>query len=316
MTEEIWKAVPGYEGKYEASTLGHVREARTGDLITPNKQGLKVELELNRVESLIPLQKVVATTFLPNPFMYAYVQNIDGNTENNAVSNLMWTDGARNQKYKRINEAIKVIDNEGNEKFVIYSLSSLAQRLGVSVAYLSIHYLESTLLGIPLNDFRRQITSDHYFMLQDDYEMLMDNGRRIYSTFRMVKESLIDKAYDIAGDDGVVKGKNNIKRLIDSLSESELDMLKFELMVSPVKRKFNAKLHISKTDIQKQITFEDTEKFRIEYGDKIAPRKNALNKAIQKYTDKADKSEREYNDYIDSITAEFDAKQHSNKTVA
>lgn len=109
MEEEVWKDIPGYEGYYQASTLGRIRSV---DRIYFN-QGIKrmykkkgvmrkaqknihrygyYELILKKGNSAIrhKLHRLIAMTFIPNPNNYPQVNHIDGNKANNTVENLEW----------------------------------------------------------------------------------------------------------------------------------------------------------------------------------------------------------------------------------
>lgn len=106
MEQEIWKSIPGYEGFYEASTLGRIRSVdrvvahssgngqsfRKGRILHHNsmddyqfvilsKRGKKAQLAVHRL---------VALTFLPNPDNLPIVNHKDLNTHNNAANNLEW----------------------------------------------------------------------------------------------------------------------------------------------------------------------------------------------------------------------------------
>lgn len=90
-----WKAVPFYEGKYEASTGGQVRNAITGKYvmpyqINPEDDHLTVTLTRNGDSRAIGLHRVIATTFVPNYGMQTVVHHKDFNPKNNRPDNLEW----------------------------------------------------------------------------------------------------------------------------------------------------------------------------------------------------------------------------------
>lgn len=45
------------------------------------------------------VHRLIASAFLPNPDNLPYVNHIDGDSRNNAASNLEWCDNARNSKH-------------------------------------------------------------------------------------------------------------------------------------------------------------------------------------------------------------------------
>lgn len=108
MPGEVWKDIPGWEGYYQASTLGRVKS-----LSRPAKcQGGHMKMLRERVMSqktpktkeryiTIPLSRdgtvtrmmvhlLVAKTFLNNPYNKPHVDHIDANRHNNIVTNLQW----------------------------------------------------------------------------------------------------------------------------------------------------------------------------------------------------------------------------------
>lgn len=115
MTEE-WKDIPGYEGRYQASTLGRIRsldrrvrvvahgtEATRlikGRVLRPGvfeKSG-HVSVVLGHGANGSPVHQLVALTFIgPRPEGMDICHN-DGNPKNNAVSNLRYDTRSENNK--------------------------------------------------------------------------------------------------------------------------------------------------------------------------------------------------------------------------
>lgn len=106
-TIEIWKDIIGYEGLYQVSNLGKIRSfdrpIRTGkgnatrrihgrihkqtidawgySCVSLNKQGVGKKSKVHRI---------VAIAFIPNPENKRGVNHIDGDKQNNQVTNLEW----------------------------------------------------------------------------------------------------------------------------------------------------------------------------------------------------------------------------------
>lgn len=92
--KEIWKPIPGFENFYEASTLGQIRAFRTKKVlktytINSGYQCIKFTVNSQRTSHLV--HRLIATTFIDNPLEKATVNHIDGNKDNNSLSNLEWT---------------------------------------------------------------------------------------------------------------------------------------------------------------------------------------------------------------------------------
>lgn len=115
MEQEIWKDIPGYEGRYQVSNLGRIRSldmlvrtkggknaVRKGRILSPvvNKDGYYIVCLCDgRSKKGIRVHRIVAYVFVPNPVGYNIVNHKDRNPANNAASNLEWCDTAYNVTY-------------------------------------------------------------------------------------------------------------------------------------------------------------------------------------------------------------------------
>ena len=92
---EEWRPIPNTNGRYEISNYGRARtnNQRPG-LLTLTKQAsgyLYVMVQLtNGKQKNCRVNRLVAQMFVPNPDNLPEVNHIDGNKENNHVSNLEW----------------------------------------------------------------------------------------------------------------------------------------------------------------------------------------------------------------------------------
>lgn len=83
-----WKSVPGYEGLYEASTDGRIRNAR-GQEIAGRGNIVKLHKEGETIITTVP--RVILTTFHgPAPSPRHKAMRLDRNPTNNALKNLAW----------------------------------------------------------------------------------------------------------------------------------------------------------------------------------------------------------------------------------
>ena len=108
---EQWKAIKGYEGKYEVSNMGRVRNLnwnKTGEMrviaqhINPMTGYIQVGLysKENGKSIMKYLHRLVADAFLPNPNNFEQVDHKDSDKTNNAVPNLRWVSRKFNNSRK------------------------------------------------------------------------------------------------------------------------------------------------------------------------------------------------------------------------
>lgn len=94
---EVWAKIIDYEGLYEVSNLGRVRDNKGAikPMYKNNKGYLCLSLYYNGKTYHPTIHRLVAKSFIENPFNYKQVNHIDCNKENNSFSNLEWC----NQRY-------------------------------------------------------------------------------------------------------------------------------------------------------------------------------------------------------------------------
>ena len=110
---EEWKDIKGYEGKYQISNLGRVKNIQTNHICkcalqkkTLTRQGGYHQITLwkskhNGKTHLV--HRLVAQHFIPNPDNLPQVNHIDHDKTNNCVDNLEWCDAKYNSNHKRNN---------------------------------------------------------------------------------------------------------------------------------------------------------------------------------------------------------------------
>ena len=114
--DEVWKAVPGYEGLYEVSTRGKVRGVKREYVDTLGRHRIlpemllrcrldrngyiRVTLSKDSVGTGWLVHRLVALAFIPNPENKPHINHIDGNKGNPAADNLEWCTASENNTHR------------------------------------------------------------------------------------------------------------------------------------------------------------------------------------------------------------------------
>lgn len=106
MAKEEWRAVEGYEGLYEASSLGHIRVVRTGLVKKPSvrPQGgyLLISLFRSGKPKTFSVHRLVAKAFLGPCPDGMECRHLNGNPADNRSSNLAYGTRKQNHADKRL----------------------------------------------------------------------------------------------------------------------------------------------------------------------------------------------------------------------
>lgn len=171
---EIWKPIKGYEGIYEVSNAGRIKRLQREiqcdtsrvtteysitikeKILSPirigssNKKYLAVALRDSKGNrKIFKIHRLVASSFIPNPYNLPHIDHIDGNKENNSVSNLEWVTERENYRRAYITGLFNPKgENNGNTRLTseevkeirqiyvkgdhVYGARALGRRYGVS----------------------------------------------------------------------------------------------------------------------------------------------------------------------------------------
>lgn len=100
---EIWKDIPGYEGMYQASSMGRIRNVKTKKIrkigYNSHTDMCVVMLIKNSHYRCEKVHRLIGLTFIPNPNNYQCINHKDEDRSNNQVSNLEWCTHKYNNNY-------------------------------------------------------------------------------------------------------------------------------------------------------------------------------------------------------------------------
>lgn len=101
----MWKTIPAFGGRYEASEYGEIRHSLNKNIRKPrmNKFGY-LQMNFSRNDGTgksdtVLVHRLIALTFIENPNNLPEVNHKDGNKSNNHVDNLEWCTPSENGKH-------------------------------------------------------------------------------------------------------------------------------------------------------------------------------------------------------------------------
>lgn len=102
---EAWKGIEGYEGIYEVSDRGRVRNIKRGgrlmSLVKVTHGYIAVTLHKQGKQKMYLVHRLVAKAFITNPKNKPQVNHKDGVKTNNSAENLEWVTSHENLEHAR-----------------------------------------------------------------------------------------------------------------------------------------------------------------------------------------------------------------------
>lgn len=149
MPDVRFKPVVGYENEYLIYEDGKVFSVRKNKFLVskPNKtvKYFQVSLWKNNKEKHFYIHRLVAIHFIPNPNDLPEVNHIDGNRQNNSVSNLEWVSSLGNKEHAIRTGLRKYTNRLSRQEFIILldrviageSYQDLTKEVNYKVPFLS-----------------------------------------------------------------------------------------------------------------------------------------------------------------------------------
>lgn len=136
--EEVWRNVVHYEGLYEVSNLGRVRNKDGHIMAQFNNGNGYMQLSLTKFGKSYHeyVHRLVAMAFIPNPDNKPQVDHRDTVRSNNEVSNLRWVTASENDlnectvEKKRHSNSCKQVQCIETGK-IYFSTSEVARQFGL-----------------------------------------------------------------------------------------------------------------------------------------------------------------------------------------
>ena len=178
--KEIWKDIPGFEGHYQASTLGRIKSLDRKDTLGRSlkgrimKQGetrgkyLTVGLSKNEVRKTYRVNRLILMTFCPCENMEILEANHKNeNRQDNRLENLNWLTSQENSvwndKHKRTGEKNK---NKNGKKVICLETGEIFPSLREA----------SRQTGINSGDICRCCQNENFTYFGKHYEYYIEEG--------------------------------------------------------------------------------------------------------------------------------------------
>ena len=140
---EQWKTIDGFDGRYEISSLGIVRNRETGKILKHSYVSGYPLVRLCLHNEKFPrfVHRLVAEYYIPNPNNYPFINHKDENPANFSIDNLEWCTPKYNSNYGTCPECHRVpvaqFSMEGELIKVYRSISEASAQTGIRITGIS-----------------------------------------------------------------------------------------------------------------------------------------------------------------------------------
>ena len=186
---EEWRPIKGYEGLYEVSNTGLVRNVVKGRYLKPgfDKNGyLKCVLSKGGKQRTVYIHRLVATAFIPNPDGLPQVNHRDEDKTRNVVDNLEWCTSKYNVNYGSAQErrVQKNIEN-GN-----YSGSKTADIREYKRLYMREYRKRNKEYNDKQREYMREYMREYW---KKNKEMIMERNKEYLKEYRKKNRERINE---------------------------------------------------------------------------------------------------------------------------
>ena len=116
LENEIWKDIEGYEGIYQISNFGNVKNLSRKKTRKPKICRGYVGIILSKIGKMknLSIHRLIAKAFIPNPENKPQINHINGIKTDNRIENLEWVTGSENMIHAYANNITKAANGENH----------------------------------------------------------------------------------------------------------------------------------------------------------------------------------------------------------